>query len=741
MTDNQIEKYLPLGILSWYPWEKGDRVLCEGIHSKNFRDFLQTQGIIADIEDTCDSSKKYDYIIIFNKLEYVADPLQALNEWKQKLKQDGHLFLAIENRLGLRFFCGDRDKFTLRNYDGIYGYRDFSDKEKNELGGRNYARYEIEQFLDQVGLSNRKFYSVLPGLEMPQQIYAENYLPEEDLVVRYTPLYHSPSTVFLEEKYLYTSLVKNGMFHQMANAYLIDCTLMGDIEGIKHVTVSMDRGERNSLATIIWENGIVTKKAIFDVRKERLKSLVYNTDSLRNRGIATVPLTLTEKGCEMPYIQAETARDYLCRLIFEDKNKYIEEVDRFINCIKCSSEPVEGSLPNSGMGPYFKKVYLDMVPLNCFHIDGEYVFFDQEFCEENYPINVVIMRTLDILYQGDKRMEQVVPMSFFIDRYMLTSKMRALNDKGIQYIQKIRNQDELVQFNHKHSSDVTVVNMNRQRMNYSNQEYIDTFINLLKNTENKKIYIFGSGMWARKFIAWFGNMCKIEAALDNNVENWGRTVDGIEICTPQILKNLDPDDYKVIICIKQYAAVLKQIMEYGTKYYGIYDPHIEYPMNTIFNKKVNTIEQKNSENRSIKKYKVGYIAGVFDLFHIGHLNMFKRAKEQCEYLMVGVVSDEGVIKNKSVEPFITCKERVEMVQSCKYVDEAFELPFISAGTKDIFRKYHFDVQFSGSDYEKDPMWLKEQAYLREQGADLVFFPYTESTSSSQIKNLIQKKLM
>ena len=135
------------------------------------------------------------------------------------------------------------------------------------------------------------------------------------------------------------------------------------------------------------------------------------------------------------------------------------------------------------------------------------------------------------------------------------------------------------------------------------------------------------------------------------------------------------------------------------------------------------------------------IIPVFDLFHIGHLNMFKKAKEQCEYLMVGIVSDEGVIKNKNVEPFISCKERVELVQSCKYVDEAFELPFISAGTKDIFKKYHFDVQFSGSDYEKDPMWLKEQAYLREQGADLVFFPYTESTSSSKLKTLIQKKLM
>lgn len=75
-----------------------------------------------------------------------------------------------------------------------------------------------------------------------------------------------------------------------------------------------------------------------------------------------------------------------------------------------------------------------------------------------------------------------------------------------------------------------------------------------------------------------------------------------------------------------------------------------------------------------KPYKVGYIAGVFDLFHIGHLNMFKRAKEQCRYLIVGVVSDEGVRLNKQAEPFVPFDERIEMVRSCKYVDEAIKLP-------------------------------------------------------------------
>ena len=141
-----------------------------------------------------------------------------------------------------------------------------------------------------------------------------------------------------------------------------------------------------------------------------------------------------------------------------------------------------------------------------------------------------------------------------------------------------------------------------------------------------------------------------------------------------------------------------------------------------------------------KPYNVGYIAGVFDLFHVGHLNMFKRAKEQCRYLIVGVVSDEGVRLNKQAEPFVPFEERIEMVRSCRYVDEAVKLPLNFAGTRDMFKKYHFDVQFSGSDYEHDPAWLSEKEFLEKNGATMVFFPYTQSTSSTKLKKAIESKI-
>ena len=111
---------------------------------------------------------------------------------------------------------------------------------------------------------------------------------------------------------------------------------------------------------------------------------------------------------------------------------------------------------------------------------------------------------------------------------------------------------------------------------------------------------------------------------------------------------------------------------------------------------------------------------------------------KCNYLIVGVVSDEGVRLNKQAEPFVPFEERIEMVRSCRYVDEAVKLPLDFAGTRDMFKVYHFDVQFSGSDYENNPYWLEEKKFLEENGATMVFFPYTKSTSSTKLKKAIEQ---
>ena len=130
---------------------------------------------------------------------------------------------------------------------------------------------------------------------------------------------------------------------------------------------------------------------------------------------------------------------------------------------------------------------------------------------------------------------------------------------------------------------------------------------------------------------------------------------------------------------------------------------------------------------------------MFDLFHMGHLNLLKSAKEQCDYLIVGVVSDEQVIQNKKTKPYIPFEERRQIVAACKYVDEAVKIPMDKPDTEEAWHRYHFDVQFSGSDYAQDPVWLAKQVFLQQHGADMVFFPYTDSVSSTQLKAKVNNR--
>ena len=272
-------------------------------------------------------------------------------------------------------------------------------------------------------------------------------------------------------------------------------------------------------------------------------------------------------------------------------------------------------------------------------------------------------------------------------------------------------------------------------------EYERLFLQLESDLGKKTLYIFGSGLWARKFVAEFSDKYQIRNMLDNQKAKWGTMVDGVMVASPEILKKESNDTCKVIICVKYDTSIIMQLKKLGITNIGIYDPGIDRDRELGRYEKTKqapwTNSKKNQEKESDtdiqKRYHVGYIAGVFDLFHKGHLNLLRRAKEQCEYLLVGIVSDEQAIKNKKRSPYVCEQDRKEIVEACRYVDKAFILPYAASGTRDVYKKYHFDVQFSGSDYEHDSYWLGEQAWLRESGADLVFFPYTQSVSSTKLK--------
>ena len=131
---------------------------------------------------------------------------------------------------------------------------------------------------------------------------------------------------------------------------------------------------------------------------------------------------------------------------------------------------------------------------------------------------------------------------------------------------------------------------------------------------------------------------------------------------------------------------------------------------------------------------VGYTTGVFDLFHIGHLNILRRAKEKCDKLIVGVTTDEllNVYKNKT--PIIPFEERIKIVESIKYVDEA--VPQEDMDKLSHWEKLKFDVVFVGDDWQNTDKWNKIEEDFNKIGVNVIFFPYTEGTSSTFINDIL-----
>ena len=129
--------------------------------------------------------------------------------------------------------------------------------------------------------------------------------------------------------------------------------------------------------------------------------------------------------------------------------------------------------------------------------------------------------------------------------------------------------------------------------------------------------------------------------------------------------------------------------------------------------------------------RIGYAPGVYDLFHVGHLNILKHAKSQCDYLIAGVVSDEKCVTAKGNPPVVPLVERLAIVEAIKFVDEVYAetLP----DKVDVWRELGFDVIFKGDDWRGTPKGEKLQADFDAVGVEVCYFPYTIHTSSTLLR--------
>ncbi len=850
-VQNLIKEF-PTALIRWYPFRTGSSICYVGDRDAIYDMLADGYGTMqnvtytakadsvdamsdtgkVDIVDTgSEPTGVYDYIVCIGYAEQIRDIAGVLKGFRSHLSDGGCLLLGMHNRLGLRYFCGDKDPYTDRIFDGLEDYVRVYGKDEDEFYGRTYDRMQLEGLLKGAGFTYHKFYSVFSGLEHAPFIFADGYIPNEDLANRHFPVYHYPDSLFLEEEKLYHTLMENGMFHKMANAYLIECPLDGIYSDALQITTSLDRGRDNAVITIIHSDNTVTKQAAYPEGQAHIEDIFKHNEMLRKRGIPVVDARMENGIYVMPYIKADTGQIYLEKLLRKDRKAFLEKMDMFREMILKSSDIHKGCYKEEK--PVFDSYnedkvwrernerewghdevdllrdgFIDLVPLNSLYVDDRFVFIDQEFCVKDLPADVPVSRMVFTFFCGDPGIRKLMYPKELYDRYDIPDPShteggsRYLNME-FRYFDRIMHRDVLREYYMKSRKDPGIINSNRQRMNYSAITYKRLFEDTFEGVYGKKLILFGSGCFAQQFLSRYGHLFNIEAAVDNNVnrqgkrmyrdgyapvdetgslkgcdpeeeEKTGKETDcnrikgktavstdkkytGIMIHAPEFLNTLKHGEYKVIVCIKNFTSVMNQLDDMGIYEYAVYDPGRDYrldrrmrlsasgrdeipvPAGDEAYAKETGDDKDDNKIEARRKYHIGYTPGAYDMFHIGHVNLLKRSKEMCDYLIAGVMSDEAIRDFKKKEPVIPYEQRAAVVASCRYVDEVVEIPYKSGQADEAWKLYHFDVLFCGSDYEGNEGRAKEKEFLESHGATIEIFPYTEGTSSSMIRDALKGK--
>ncbi|TCI36215.1 glycerol-3-phosphate cytidylyltransferase [Exiguobacterium sp. SH4S7] len=135
----------------------------------------------------------------------------------------------------------------------------------------------------------------------------------------------------------------------------------------------------------------------------------------------------------------------------------------------------------------------------------------------------------------------------------------------------------------------------------------------------------------------------------------------------------------------------------------------------------------------MKEHRIGYTTGVYDMFHIGHLNLLMRAKEHCDFLIVGVTTDE-LVSYKNKQAIIPFEERIKIVESIKYVDKV--VAQTDMNKIEAWESNRFDIMFVGDDWKGTDKWNKYEEEFKSLGVEIVYFPYTQGTSSTQLRKTL-----
>ncbi|MGP1488210.1 MAG: glycosyltransferase [Peptoanaerobacter stomatis] len=414
-----------MGALTKLLSEKCDRVVAVEMSQKRAeiiklrcRDKKNVEIFTQDIKSlTLD--EKFDYVLLIGVLEYA----QVINKTKdsfvellEKAKSflrndDSRLIIAIENKFGLKYWCGASEDHTGIPFDSINGYKDNNLVSTYKSNGvKTFSKVELENMLVHVGLKGIKYYYPLPDYKFPMTIFTDEGLPTYKDIQGIKFTYPMESELIAQESKLYEELLINNVFPFFSNSFLLETSINenADFNNIKKIYHKRDYDEKFRQITLLENDNVIKLPASY-ISKKHLDYSFENLKELSDKGISVIDFNKNENSYKVKFLPLKEASITFKQYLKEGNLiKALTMVDLLKeNIIKSSCFTSELSDIHKkldlnidvNLGHVLKYGYVDMTFQNSFYTkDNTLIFFDQEWKIENIPLKYILYRAINYAY-------------------------------------------------------------------------------------------------------------------------------------------------------------------------------------------------------------------------------------------------------------------------------------------------------------------------------------------------------
>ena len=469
-------------ILNWYPFNKEQKVLEIGIKSEELTNFLRKKCSrvqkVSKIDELENITEKFNIIILIGLNNYEKLILKNLIIKLEKfLEVDGKILLAVDNKFGLKFWNGNPENIFGKKFASLIGYNNAQEKIET------YTKKYIEKILKEIGY-NTRFYYPLPDYKLPNVIFTDEQLPVYNSIDKYNPYFLKNSDILFNEIDVFREILKTNkeMFTFFANSFLIEITKGECDKTYKYISFNNMRKKKYQLITKISDT-YVEKQIAHEEAIEHYNNIKNNLRILQENGIKTLDYIDNER-IKSRYVEQKYLLD---NIITEKLEKgQVEEFESIINnYIKAITiEPYkENDYDKTVFGKYgievenknivqnlnfMKNGLWDMTFTNCFLMDNQFYFFDQEWNESNLPVEYILYRA--IVYTISLR--RFVSIEKLFDKYNLRQYLKLFEQLDNKIQEKIRD-DNVWKFysqNHNFNIDETKQELNNLQIRSEAQQ-------------------------------------------------------------------------------------------------------------------------------------------------------------------------------------------------------------------------------------------------------------------------------